>query len=192
MRCLRCQRWWICATLLCAVFRVTDMFTLVSFHDLSPPSPRTLSCTSASSTRWHLRSSLRPSSPWSPYRHHRYTGALPPAALHEPTEADTASSGSSTPTHPMPIIVKQATFHGLRAVSRLLVEEFYGTTLWFPAQCLVELQRLQDNFHSYEDDADRHLMLIATSAEDGSLAGFVDVDGRKKKPGQSEGKRAIV
>lgn len=29
-------------------------------------------------------------------------------------------------------------------------------------------------------------MLVARSREDGSLAGFVDIDGREKKPGQSE------
>lgn len=190
---LRGRRWWACFTLLCAAFRVTDTFTLVSFRDLSrlPPSANTLagsSCTSASSRRCHLNSQ-RPSSPWSPYRHHCHIGILPLAAVHEPSAAaaDTAPSGASTSPYPMPIIIKSATFHGLRAVSRLLVEEFYGSSLWFPAQCLVELQRLQDNFHSYEEDANRHMMLIATSAEDGSLAGFVDIDGRKKKTGQSEG-----
>lgn len=57
--------------------------------------------------------------------------------------------------------------------------------LFSPAQRLVELNRLQDNFHSYEEDADRHLMLIATTVEDGSLVGFVDIDGREKKPGQT-------
>lgn len=75
---------------------------------------------------------------------------------------------------------------GFRAVSRLLVAEFYGSTLWYPAQCLVELNRLQENFHGYGEDADRHLMLLATSLDDGSLVGFVDVDGREKRPGQSE------
>lgn len=190
---LRGRRWWACSTLLCAAFRVTDTFTLVSFRDLSrlPPSANTLagsSCTSASSRRCHLHSQ-RPSSPWSPYRHPRRIGFLSLAAVHEPSAAaaDTAPSGASTSPYPMPIIIKSATFHGLRAVSRLLVEEFYGSSMWFPAQCLVELQRLQDNFHSYEEDANRHMMLIATSVEDGSLAGFVDIDGRKKKPGQSEG-----
>lgn len=73
-----------------------------------------------------------------------------------------------------------------RAVSRLLVAEFYGATLWYPAQCLTELNRLQTNFHSYGEDASRHLMLLATSLEDGSLVGFVDIDGREKRPGQSE------
>ena len=75
---------------------------------------------------------------------------------------------------------------GRRAVSRLLVQEFYGSTLWYPAQCLVELNRLQENFHAYGDDAGRHVMLLATSLDDGSLVGFVDVDGREKRPGQSE------
>ncbi|CAB1119615.1 unnamed protein product [Ectocarpus sp. CCAP 1310/34] len=72
-----------------------------------------------------------------------------------------------------------------KAVSRLLVAEFYGSTIWYPAQCLVELNRLQDNFHGYGEDASRHLMLLATSVEDGSLAGFVDIDGREKRPGQT-------
>ena len=49
--------------------------------------------------------------------------------------------------------------------------------LWFPTQCLVELRRLQDNFHPYEKDTALHFMLIETAIEDGSLAGFVDVDG---------------
>lgn len=73
-----------------------------------------------------------------------------------------------------------------RAVSRLLVAEFYGPSLWSPAQCLVELNRLQKNFHSYGEDASRHLMLLATSVDDGRLVGFVDIDGREKRPGQSE------
>lgn len=29
-------------------------------------------------------------------------------------------------------------------------------------------------------------MLLATSLEDGSLVGFVDIDGREKRPGQSK------
>ncbi len=66
------------------------------------------------------------------------------------------------------------------------MQEFYGSTLWYPAQCLVELNRLQENFHSYGEDAGRHVMLLATSLDDGSLVGFVDVDGREKRPGQSE------
>lgn len=191
---LRVRRWWACFTLLLAAFRVTDTFTLVSFRDLprlSPSGNRLAgsSCTSPSSRRCHLHSQ-HPYSPWSPYRRQRRTAIFSPVAAHEPAAAaaDTAPSGASTSPYPMPIIIKSATFHGLRAVSRLLVEEFYGSSLWFPAQCLVELQRLQDNFHSYEEDANRHMMLIATSAEDGSLAGFVDIDGRKKKPGQSESK----
>ena len=53
--------------------------------------------------------------------------------------------------------------------------------LWFPAQYLVELRRLQDNFHSNEEDAALRLMLVATAIEDGSLAGFVDVDGRDRR-----------
>ncbi|CAM9993814.1 unnamed protein product [Ectocarpus fasciculatus] len=81
--------------------------------------------------------------------------------------------------------IKPAKFHNLRAVSRLLVAEFYGSTIWYPAQCLVELNRLQENFHGYGEDASRHLMLLATSVEDGSLAGFVDIDGREKRPGQT-------
>lgn len=104
-------------------------------------------------------------------------------SVHEPAAVDTASAAKS---NALAIDIKPATFQGLRAVSRLLVEEFYGSSLWYPAQCVVELNRLQDNFHSYEEDASRHLMLIATSAEDGSMAGFVDIDGRQKKPGQSE------
>lgn len=70
--------------------------------------------------------------------------------------------------------------------------EFYGSTLWYPAQCLVELNRLQENFHGYGDDANRHLMLLATSLDDGSLVGFVDVDGREKRPGKSECGSTIV
>eukprot|EP00904_Undaria_pinnatifida_P013432 jgi/Undpi1/9219/HiC_scaffold_26.g11677.m1 len=106
---------------------------------------------------------------------------LSPAA-HEPAAADTtlATRGDT-----LEIDIKPATYFGLRAVSRLLVEEFYGIGLWFPAQRLVELNRLQDNFHSYEEDADRHLMLVATTVEDGSLVGFVDIDGREKNPGQT-------
>lgn len=69
--------------------------------------------------------------------------------------------------------------------------EFYGSTIWYPAQCLVELNRLQENFHGYGEDANRHLMLLATSVEDGSLAGFVDIDGREKRPGQSECNRLL-
>lgn len=116
------------------------------------------------------------------YRPHGLGKRLSPAA-HEPAAADTtlATRGDT-----LEIDIKPATYFGLRAVSRLLVEEFYGIGLWFPAQRLVELNRLQDNFHSYEEDADRHLMLVATTVEDGSLVGFVDIDGREKKPGQSE------
>lgn len=82
------------------------------------------------------------------------------------------------------VVIKPATFHGLRAVSRMLVEEFYGNTILFPAQYLVELNRLQTNFHEYGEDSNRHLMLVATWLEDGSLAGFVDIDGRPRKKGQ--------
>ena len=35
--------------------------------------------------------------------------------------------------------------------------------LWFPAQRLVELRRLQNHFHSYKEDAALHLMLVATA-----------------------------
>ena len=45
----------------------------------------------------------------------------------------------------------------------------------------MELRRLQDNFHLYEEDAALHLMLGATAIEDGSLAGFVDVDGTDRR-----------
>lgn len=116
-------------------------------------------------------------------RPHRLGKHLSPA-VHEPAAVDTTVV--ATKGNALSIIIQPATFFDLRAVSRLLVEEFYGMGLFSPAQRLVELNRLQDNFHSYEEDADRHLMLIATTVEDGSLVGFVDIDGREKKPGQSE------
>ena len=109
-------------------------------------------------------------------------------ALHEPAAAATAADSAASTTKSTDIVVeiKPATFPELGAVSRLLVEEFYGSGLWFPAQCLVELRRLQDNFHSYEEDATLHLMLVATAIEDGSLAGFVDVDGRDRRASNGE------
>lgn len=116
-------------------------------------------------------------------RPHRLGKHLSPA-VHESAAVDTTVV--ATKGNALSIIIQPATFFDLRAVSRLLVEEFYGMGLFSPAQRLVELNRLQDNFHSYEEDADRHLMLIATTVEDGSLVGFVDIDGREKKPGQSE------
>ncbi|CAN0481996.1 unnamed protein product [Ectocarpus sp. 12 AP-2014] len=119
-----------------------------------------------------------------------------PQAAGESASVDTDARDLKEKT---PLVeIKPAKFHNLRqvgkldrcrwellAVSRLLVAEFYGSTIWYPAQCLVELNRLQENFHGYGEDASRHLMLLATSVEDGSLAGFVDIDGREKRPGQS-------
>lgn len=109
----------------------------------------------------------------------QHPGPLPTAFCYESTSIPTPFSSYAGPP-------RVFLFYGLRAVSRLLVAEFYGSTLWYPAQCLVELNRLQENFHGYGDDADRHLMLLATSVDDGSVVGFVDVDGREKRPGQSE------
>lgn len=85
----------------------------------------------------------------------------------------------------LPITIREVTFGGLRPVARLFVEEFFGLTLLFPAQYLAELHRLQSNYHSV-DDQNRHLMLVATSTLDGSLAGFVDIDGRAMRIGQGE------
>lgn len=116
-------------------------------------------------------------------RPHRLGKRLSPA-VHEPAAVDTTVV--ATKGNARWLIIQPAAFFELRAVARLLVEEFYGMGLFSPAQRLVELNRLQDNFHSYEEDADRHLMLIATTVKDGSLVGFVDIDGREKKPGQSE------
>lgn len=109
-------------------------------------------------------------------------------ALHESQAAAAAAaeSPSLTKSKSLAVEIKPAKFPDLGAVSRLLVEEFYGVGLWFPAQCLVELRRLQDNFHSYEEDADLHLMLVATTVEDGSLAGFVDVDARERRADNGE------
>ena len=41
----------------------------------------------------------------------------------------------------------------------------------------MELPKLQNIFPSYEEEAALHLMLVATALEDGSLTGFVGVDG---------------
>ncbi|CAN0571252.1 unnamed protein product [Ectocarpus sp. 12 AP-2014] len=121
--------------------------------------------------------------PWE-YDRHQQRARPAPRAAGESASVDTDVRDLKEKA---PLVeIKPAKFHNLRAVSRLLVAEFYGSTIWYPAQCLVELNRLQDNFHGYGEDASRHLMLLATSVEDGSLAGFVDIDGREKRPGQSE------
>ncbi|CAN0147566.1 unnamed protein product, partial [Scytosiphon promiscuus] len=119
---------------------------------------------------WHHRKRRRPAWPLT-------------KAAHEPTAVD--MDVPDLMERKSTIKIKPAKFHNLRAVSRLLVAEFYGATLWYPAQCLTELNRLQTNFHGYGEDAGRHLMLLATSLEDGSLVGFVDIDGREKRPGQT-------
>lgn len=105
-------------------------------------------------------------------------------------DREKSSSHNRDSVKALGITIQPATFHGLRAVSRMLVEEFYGITILFAAHNLVELNRLQTNFHMYGEDSDRHLMLIATSLEDGSLAGFVDIDGRPRKKGH-QGKKII-
>ncbi|CAM9247930.1 unnamed protein product [Ectocarpus sp. 13 AM-2016] len=120
--------------------------------------------------------------PWEYERRQRRARPAPQAAGESVSvDTDVRDRKEKSPL----VEIKPAKFHNLRAVSRLLVAEFYGSTIWYPAQCLVELNRLQDNFHGYGEDASRHLMLLATSVEDGSLAGFVDIDGREKRPGQT-------
>lgn len=136
---------------------------------------------------WHP-----PSSPWSAIPRPRASRRVSRfRARQDPTSSDEQSilAGDNRDDRALQIAIKPVTFHGLRSVSKLLVEEFYGNTLWFPAQYLVELNRLQSNFHSFEEDASRHLMLVATSAEDGSLAGFVDIDGRAKRTGFGKNER---
>lgn len=104
-------------------------------------------------------------------------------------EQEQSFASNSRDGDTLEVVIKPVGFHGLRSVSRLLVEGFHGNSMWFPVQCMVELERLQSEFHSYGADSDRHLMLIATSAEDGSLAGFVNIDGRSRKTGQGQSER---
>lgn len=96
---------------------------------------------------------------------------------------------------PLGIKIEPIKFKGLPAVARLLVAAFNAIEpekkSWIPAltiaQNIQELDRLQRNFHSRGLGIERHLMLVATCEEDGSLAGFVDIDARarKKQKGQS-------
>lgn len=171
-------RWWHWLALSSIALSHVDTFVLIPFsHGNSGHSRRhTSGCQCPYSNTQHapIPQRLRP---------HRLGKHLSPA-VHEPTAVDTTVV--ATEGNARWLIIQPATFFDLRAVARLLVEEFYGMGLFSPAQRLVELNRLQDNFHSYEEDADRHLMLIATTVKDGSLVGFVDIDGREKKPGQSE------
>lgn len=99
--------------------------------------------------------------------------------------ADRHDESTCPKSDTLPITIREVTFGGLRPVARLFVEEFFGFTLLLPAQYLAELHRLQSNYHSV-DDQNRHLMLVATSTLDGSLAGFVDIDGRVMRVGQGE------
>lgn len=188
-----------------AFIRAADMFALI-------PSPLTESkiyegCSSGARESssfvrtYYGQRRRRPPSlfsqqhPHSPRSRRDYiAGLLSSPAVYKPTagvDATSSSAASTTQqrkTNPenVAIIVRPATFNELLGVSKLLVAEFYGSTMWVPAQVLVELTRLQNNFHTYGEDADRHLMLVAISADDGGLAGFVDIDGRDKKPGYSE------
>ncbi|KAG5184966.1 hypothetical protein JKP88DRAFT_276892 [Tribonema minus] len=76
--------------------------------------------------------------------------------------------------------LRHAEWRDLGPVSRLLVTEFYGgNSIWYPAQCLSELNRLQMNFHF---DRERHLMLVATEPAQGGIVGFVDIDARDVPP----------
>lgn len=97
---------------------------------------------------------------------------------------------------PLGIKIEPIEFKGLPAVAHLLVAAFNAIEPkkknWIPAltiaQNIQELDRLQRTFHSRGLGSDRHLMLVATCEEDGSLAGFVDIDARarKKQKGQSK------
>lgn len=73
------------------------------------------------------------------------------------------------------VLIRKCRWEDLQAASRLLVSEFYGQTMWFPAQCLSELNRLQVN---YPYDGSRHIMLVAADPLDKSILGFVDIDAR--------------
>ncbi|CAN0333031.1 unnamed protein product [Pylaiella littoralis] len=162
-------RWWIYLALVSAV------------GALQPVPPKTIR--SSTSSRQSSSNIFPQSTPWQqqPHRLQENGGLLSLSAAHE----SAVDIPDITETNAV-IQIKPAKFHNLRAVSRLLVAEFYGPSLWSPAQCLVELNRLQKNFHSYGEDASRHLMLLATSVDDGSLVGFVDIDGREKRPGQTK------
>lgn len=175
LRVLR-ERWWRWLVIPSIALCFVDTFVLIPFSPGNSGHIRrhTRECLCPYSYTQHAPIRSRP---------HRLGKHLSPA-VHEPTAVDTALV--ATKGNGLWMTIKPATFFDLRAVSRLLVLEFYGSGLWFHGQCLVELNRLQDNFHSYEEDADQHLMLIAVTVEDGSLVGFVDIDGRQKKPGQSE------
>lgn len=151
----------------CVRIRLTDTFALVP---LGPTS-------NASNTRYNRRRHLVGAHHLTPTL--RRESEIMLSALHESQAAESPSLTAKR--KPLAVEIKPAKFPDLGAVSKLLVEEFYGVGLWFPAQCLVELRRLQDNFHLYGEDADLHLMLVATTIEDGSLAGFVDVDARERR-----------
>lgn len=189
-----CGSGWFCLVLWGIAFRLADTFSLIYFSPRhysfrSSNSPTIIhnredsKCDSgSSSSRQQHPCSYRQCPPILPWagRHQHIKIALP-AVQSAAVDPTSTAKGDA-----LSIDIKPATFQDLRAVSRLLVEEFYGNTLWFQAQRLVELARLQNNFHSYEEDASLHLMLIATSVEDGSLVGFVDIDGRERKTEQQQ------
>eukprot|EP00611_Tribonema_gayanum_P004659 TRINITY_DN13858_c0_g1_i1.p1 TRINITY_DN13858_c0_g1~~TRINITY_DN13858_c0_g1_i1.p1 ORF type:complete len:261 (+),score=67.98 TRINITY_DN13858_c0_g1_i1:160-942(+) len=77
------------------------------------------------------------------------------------------------------VVIRKAEWEDLGAASKLLVREFYGQSVWYPTQCLGELNRLQMNFHF---DRTRHLMLVACDPLENSIVGFVDIDARELPP----------
>jgi hypothetical protein len=171
------RRFWLCAVLLCSCASLVHSFVFYS-------SASSHQCTS-------LRAPLRSHyAQQQSCRSHSTDMTLMPAAtavseetlvLDDPTTAVTTVQTQSSTN----VMVRKAEWQDLGAASRLLVTEFYGQTVWYPAQCLSELNRLQLNFHF---NSTRHLMLVATDPLENTVVGFADVDGRELPAAKRHGK----
>ncbi|CAM9770088.1 unnamed protein product [Choristocarpus tenellus] len=80
--------------------------------------------------------------------------------------------------------VQPASWSDLQAISRILVSVFRKRSLWFPVQCLMKLDNLQQRFHTLKMNDPRHEMLVAVRG--GSILGFADIDG---SDGEQSGRR---
>jgi hypothetical protein len=172
------RRFWLCAVLLCSCASLVHSFVFYS-------SASSHQCTS-------LRAPLRShyAQQQQSCRSHSTDMTLMPAAtavseesliLDDPATAVTTVQTQSSTN----VMVRKAEWQDLGAASRLLVTEFYGQTVWYPAQCLSELNRLQLNFHF---NSTRHLMLVATDPLENTVVGFADVDGRELPAAKRHGK----
>lgn len=199
---VRC--WLIRVVLSWGRWRLADTSTSVAVHAAfptspgfvrppryTPPLPARPPTTPPSITKRYQDYPSRLSSPWV----NRYDTTLWLHPVPDPGSAAVEELSVAVEDHDactrhdaevLSVAIKHVTFDALGSVAKLFVEEFFGYTLWFPAQYLAELNRLQMNYHSINQEC-RHLMLVATSSSDGSLAGFVDIDGRTKRRGQGKG-----